>query len=126
MGVPHLAVHILGSRRSVSSGLLKLLRFGLSVVLSLSLVLNESPLSYLVASSEARYAIIMNTTIDEDGRNLTEAGLGVVENGTECDQEASNMVTLPTSPLPLHHFREKIEGGRGSSNLHCQSSRLHA
>ena len=46
-------------------------------------LLNHSPTSFLLTSSDAKHAIIMNATISESNRNLT---IGLVTNGTDCDQ----------------------------------------
>ena len=48
-------------------------------------LLNHSSTSYLLTSSDARHAIIMNATISESNRNLTDM-IGLVTNGTMCDQ----------------------------------------
>ena len=46
-------------------------------------LLNHSPTSFLLTSSDPRHAIIMNATISESNRNLM---IGLVTNGTDCNQ----------------------------------------
>ncbi len=58
------------------------------------LALTNIPPSFLVTASERTYAIVMNASIAEGDRNFTEyidLELGVVSNGTGCDQEVGDV-----------------------------------